>query len=120
MGRVRWGRRPAVSHCTLGQGLGASDYPRLDFVMICTEINAPKLQPHFLCLSSSCLSGPVLGAHTFQPRSPHSSRMAGFFVNHAFYSLGGDLVALGAGGARASGAKLIWLCQSDLPLPELP
>lgn len=50
MSRVRWGRRPAVSHCTLGQGVGAGDYPRLDFVMICTEINAPKLQPRFPCL----------------------------------------------------------------------
>lgn len=89
-----------MSHCTLGQGVGAGDYPRLDFVMICTEINAPKLQPRFPCLSSSSPSGPVLGALTSQAGSLHSSRMASFFVSHAFYSLGGDLVALGAGGTR--------------------
>ena len=113
MGRVRWGRRPAVSHCTLGQGVGAGDYPRLDFVMICTEINAPKLQPHFLCLSSSSLSGPVLGAHTFQAGSPHSSRMASFFVSHAFYSLGGDLVALGVGGCSPGSSSLTSPCPCD-------
>lgn len=34
----------------IGVGVGASGSPRLDFVMICIGINAPKLQFHFLCL----------------------------------------------------------------------
>lgn len=87
-GGVRWRRkRPAASLCTLGWGLGAGDYPRLGFVIICTGINAPKLCFCFLCLGSSmALSGPAvsllrtvptsssLGAHTqdswqFQPGS---------------------------------------------------
>lgn len=79
MGRVRWRRRrPAVSYCTLGQGVGAGDYPRLGFVMICTGINTPKLRLRFLCSGFElrflwpCTSGPVGTVPTLSGLDAHT------------------------------------------------
>lgn len=74
----------------VGAGGDVGHYPNLGFVMICTGINTPKLWLHFLCLGWTGLGfGPSrwggVASFVSQP------------VSHTFYSLGGDLVALGAG-----------------------
>lgn len=119
-GGVRWRRkRPAASLCTLGWGLGAGDYPRLGFVMICSGINAPKLSFHFLCLwDRAWLPLAWLWASSGQcPRPPAwelTYRMASFRslpVSHAFCSSGGDL-----GAPEVCG----FLNQAHLAVPVLP